>query len=73
MLRIKELSFFNLIEKREIPSIPRILGSSQDISALLDLMFVTVRFVGLSGNKTMGKSTKYNHKMCDINNCENRI
>ena len=57
MLRISEFSFFSLIQKRERPNIPRFLGSSQDTSALLDVMLVTVRFVGLSGTKPMEKST----------------
>ena len=34
---------------------PRFLGSSQDISALLDVILVTVRFVGLSGNTSREK------------------
>jgi hypothetical protein len=33
-------------------------GFSQDISALLDLMLVTMRFVGLSGNRARKKKSK---------------
>jgi hypothetical protein len=72
MLRIREFSFFNLIRKREKPNLPGSLGSSQDISALVDVMLVTMRFVGLSGNAALGKSTKCNLK-CVINNREKEI
>ena len=62
MFRIREFSFFNLIRKREKPNLPEFLGSAQDISALLDVMLVTMRIAGLSGNTALGKSTKYNLK-----------
>ena len=62
MFRIREFSFFNLIRKREKPNLPGSLGSAQDISALLDVMLVTMRIAGLSGNAALGKSTKYNLK-----------
>ena len=65
MLRIRAFSFFSLIEKCEISDPPRFLGSSQDTSALLDVMLVTVRFIGLSGTKPMGKKYKYNFEICD--------
>jgi hypothetical protein len=53
VLWMRELSFFSLIKNRERPPVssPLFCGSSQDISALLDVIFVTVRFVGLSGNR----------------------
>ena len=48
---IKEFSFFSLIQNPvRLPSAV-FSGSNQDISALLDMMLVTVRFVGLSGNR----------------------
>jgi hypothetical protein len=64
ILRIKELASFSLIQQRERPYAPRFLGSSQDISALVDVMLVTVRFVGFSGNAASGKSTKTNFEIC---------
>ena len=63
MFRISEFSFFNLIQIRERSCLPGFLGSSHDISALLDVMSVTVRFIGLSGNAARGKSRKYNFEM----------
>ena len=69
LLSIREFSFFNLIQKREMfLYLPRSLGSSQDTSALLDVMLVTVRFVGLSGTKPIEKSTNIicvNFEICD--------
>ena len=56
MLRMTELSFFSLIQTREIRYRPLFLGSIQDISAVLDVMLVTVRFAGLSGTKAMEKN-----------------
>ncbi len=57
MLRISEFSFFSLIQKCKMEGYAvitlRLLGSSQDTSALLDVMLVTVRFVGLSGTNPM--------------------
>ena len=56
IFRIGEFSFFSLMKnpertaKRPLLS-PVLSGSGQDISALLDVMLVTVRFVGLSGNR----------------------
>jgi hypothetical protein len=53
VFRIRELFLFSLIknpERRPVSS-PLFLGSSQDILTLLDVIFVTVRFVGLSGNR----------------------
>jgi hypothetical protein len=54
---MRELSFFSLIknpERRPVSS-PLFLGSSQDILTLLDVIFVTARFVGLSGNRARKK------------------
>jgi hypothetical protein len=50
---MRELVFFSIIKNSERPPVssPVFSGSSQDISALLDVIFVTVRFVGLSGNR----------------------
>ena len=56
---INFLSFFSSIRKFVKPCLPRNLGSSQNITALRDVMAVTVRFVGLSGNAT-------SHKMCKL-------
>jgi hypothetical protein len=58
MLRIKELSFFSSIQKFARLYFPRFLGSSQDISALLEVMSVTMRFVGLSGRFCLVKVQK---------------
>ncbi len=55
MLRITELSFFSLIQTRERRYRPLFLGSIQDISAVLDVMLVTVSFAGLPGTKAMGE------------------
>ena len=49
----------------------RFLGSIQDTLALLDVMLVTVRLVGLSGTKPMEKSTNIILKHV-INSGENR-
>ena len=57
-LKIGELSFFNFIKNLENPYSPRVLGFAQDISTLLEVMLVTVRFVGLSGNTTEKKKQK---------------
>jgi hypothetical protein len=65
IFRINEFSFFSSIQKFERPYLLRFLGSSQDISALLDVMLVTVRFAGLSGNTAGGKNTEYNSEMCN--------
>ena len=74
MARIRELFFFSLIQKRDRLNIPGYFGSSQDISALLDVMFATVRFVGLSGNTARKKSTNCDFELCSlINNCKKRI
>ena len=53
VFRMRELVFFSIIKNSERPPVssPVFSGSSQDISALLDVIFVTVRFVGLSGNR----------------------
>ena len=58
LLRIKDFPFLNLILKRERPYLPRFCGSSQDISALLDVMLAKVRLVGRSCVKPTGKSKK---------------
>ena len=58
ILRIMEFSFFILIQNPVRSPSPVFSESSQDISALLDLMFVTVRFVGLSGNRARKKEIK---------------
>ena len=51
VFRIREFSFFSFIQNLvRLPS-PVFFGSNQDISALLDLMLVTVKFVGLSDNR----------------------
>ena len=42
----RKLSFFNLIQNLVRLPFPVLTGSIQDDSALLDLMLVTVRFVG---------------------------
>ena len=55
VFRIREFSFFSLIHTPvRFPS-PVFLESNQDISALLDLMSVTLRFEGLSGNRARTK------------------
>ena len=46
------------MEKYESQYTPGFLGSAQDILALLDVMLVTARFVGLSG-----KSAIYREKV----------
>ena len=56
MLKIRELSFFNFIKNLENPYNPRFLGFAQDISTLLEVMLLTVRFIGLSGNTTEKRS-----------------
>jgi hypothetical protein len=43
--------------KRPLSS-PVFSGSAQDISALLDVILVTVRFVGLSGNRAKKKGNQ---------------
>ena len=48
---IREFSFFSLIQNPVRSPSPVFSGSSQDISALLDMMLVTVMFLGLSGNR----------------------
>ncbi len=57
VFRIRELSFFifSLIQNLVRSPSPVFSGSSQDISALLDLMLVTVRFLGLSDNRATKK------------------
>ena len=55
MFRIREFSFCSLIQNRERPYLPGSLGSSQDISALVDVMSATMTFVGFPGNATEGK------------------
>jgi hypothetical protein len=50
-----KFSFFSLIQNPvRFPS-PALLGSAQYILAVLDLMLVTVRSVGLSGNRARKK------------------
>ena len=52
---MREFSFFSLIQNPvRFPS-PVLLGSSQDISAVLDVMLVTVQCVGLSGRRARNK------------------
>jgi hypothetical protein len=67
VFRVRELSFFSLIQNPvRFPS-PVLSGCCQDISALLDLMFVNVRFVGLSGNRARkkgGQSVRYITCIC---------
>ena len=58
VFRIREFSLFILIQNLERTSCAVFSGSNQDISALLDLMLVTVRFVGLSGNRARKKEIK---------------
>ena len=55
VFRIEKFSFFVLIQNAVRSPSPVFSGSSQDISALLDLILVTVRFVGLSGNRARKK------------------
>ena len=60
IFRIGEFSFFSLMKNPERTaarplSSPVFSGSAQDISALLDMMLVVVRFVGLSGNRARKK------------------
>jgi hypothetical protein len=52
---VKEFSFFSLIQNPVRSPCPVFFGSSQDISAILDLTLVTVRFVGLSGRRARKK------------------
>ena len=52
---VREFSFFSLIQNSVRSPSPVLLGSSQDILAVLDLMLVTVRSVGLSGNRARKK------------------
>jgi hypothetical protein len=52
---MNEFSFFSSIRNPVRTPSPVFSGSSQDISALLDLMFVTVRVVGLSGRRARKK------------------
>jgi hypothetical protein len=55
VFRMRDFSFFSLIHTPvRFPS-PVFLESSQDISALLDLMSVTVKFEGSSGNRARTK------------------
>jgi hypothetical protein len=65
MFRIKKFFFFSLIQKRETPNLSWSLGSGQDISALLDVMLVTVRFIG---NKTISEKVQNLMFKCVINN-----
>ena len=58
VFRIREFSFFILIQNLERTLSPVFSGSTQDISALLDLTLVTVRFVGLSGNRAVQERRK---------------
>ncbi len=55
VFRIRELFFFSLIQNLVRSPSPVFSGSNQDITALLDLMLVTVRFVSLSGNRARKK------------------
>jgi hypothetical protein len=55
---IREFSFFILIENPVRSPSPVFSGSSQDISALLDVMLAAVRFVGLSGNRARKKENQ---------------
>ena len=52
---IKDLFFFSSIQNLVRSPSPVFSGCSQDISALLGLMSVTVRFVSLSGNRARKK------------------
>ena len=69
IFRIREFSFFSLMEKCESQYTPGFLGSAQDILTLLDVMLVTARYLGLSG-----KTAIYREKVqimtvkCVINN-----
>ena len=58
IFRMNEFSFFSSIRNSVRSPSPVLSGFSQDISALLDLMSVTVRFVGLSGNRARKKEIK---------------
>ena len=51
VFRIREFSFFSLIQNLVRSPSPVFSGSSQVILTLLDLMLVTVGFLGLSGNR----------------------
>ena len=55
VLWIKEFSFWNVIVNFVRGPSPVFTGSIQDISALLDLVLVTVRFVGASGSRAKRK------------------
>ena len=58
--RIATFSFLSLIRKHDVSSyFPCSFGSSQDITALLDVILATVRFLGSSGTKPEKESTKY--------------
>ena len=48
---VDKFSFLSVILNLVRPPSPVMTGSVQDISALLDLMFLTVRFVGASGSR----------------------
>ena len=65
MFKMRLLSFFSSIKKFEKLGLPRYLGSNQDSVALLDVMSVTVRFVGLSGNATSKTKYKIGNQMCN--------
>ena len=51
ILWLKEFSFWNVIVNLVRGPSPVFTGCIQDISALLDLVLVTVRFVGASGSR----------------------
>ena len=73
IFRIKELFFFSLIQNPvRFPS-PVLSGCSQDISALLDLMFVNVRLVGLSGNRARKKGSRSKCKIHYLHLCFNAL
>ena len=52
---MREFFSFSLIRNPVRSLSPVLFGSAQDILAVLDLMFVTVRVVGLSGNRARKK------------------
>jgi hypothetical protein len=54
-IRDREFFSFSLIRNPVRSLSPVLFGSAQDILAVLDLMFVTVRVVGLSGNRARKK------------------
>ena len=61
MFRVREPSFFSLILNLVRVPFPVLTGSIQDISALLDVMLVMVRFVGSSGTRARENEWIFKH------------